>query len=172
MPITISITQANILTVLGNFLSAILPNTVAIIIGQQNRVPEPIGSDYVVMTPLFKERLSTNVDIYNGALLTETIEQDTEVTMQLDVHGPNSADNAQIISTLFRDEYATDFFTASGYNMAPLYADDPKQLPFTNGEQQVEQRWTIDAVMQVNPTITLTPQFAVHLGPTTIYDVI
>ena len=38
------------------------------------------------------------------------IMQPTEIVYQLDVHGPNSPDNAQTITTLFRDQYATDFF--------------------------------------------------------------
>jgi hypothetical protein len=36
--------------------------------------------------------------------------QSTKMTIQLDVHGPSSGDNAQIISTLFRDGFATAFF--------------------------------------------------------------
>jgi hypothetical protein len=62
------------------------------------------------------------------------IEQSTEVVIQLDIHGPNSADNTQVISTLFRDQYAVTQFSGSG--VTPLYADEPKQMPFINAEQQ------------------------------------
>lgn len=92
---------------------------------------------------------------------TEAIRQPTQVTMQLDVHGPNASDNAQTISTLFRDERATSFFAASGYDVAPFYADDPKQIPFVNGENQYEFRYVVDAVMQANQTVSnLAQQFA------------
>lgn len=215
--------QSAVLTALRSFLLAILPTGVEVIQAQDNRVPEPKAADFVTMTPLFQQRLSTNIDSFGdvsftgsiaGATLTvsavafgalsvnrqlfgagitsgtkvtalgtghggvgtytvdppqtvssermacgaETILQPTQVTVQLDVHGPNSADNAQTISTLFRDIYATTFFAASGVELSPFYADDPKQMPFVNENQQVENRWVVDAVMQANQTISDLPQ--------------
>lgn len=156
--------------------------------------------------------------------------QSTQMTVQLDVHGPSSGDNAQIISTLFRDDTATAFFQpatcnftgsiagtvltvaeiASGdvrplmqitgpgilattiisqqltgnpgdvgtytispaqnvtseamraipaFDISPLYADDPVQLLFENAEQQMEERYSISAVVQINPAIVLPQQF-------------
>lgn len=89
--------------------------------------------------------------------------QPTRVTVQLDVHGPNSAENAQTISTLFRDDFAVQAFKASGFDVAPLYVSDPKQLPFENENAQVENRWVIDAVMQSNQVIRAPQQFADEL---------
>jgi len=97
---------------------------------------------------------------------TKTVLQPTQVSVQLDVHGPNSGDNAQIITSLFFDPYATDAFQLSGYDVAPLYADDPKQIPFINAENQYEDRWVVTAYMQANPTITLPQQFADELETT------
>jgi hypothetical protein len=88
----------------------------------------------------------------------EDILQPTRVTVQLDVHGPASADNAQIISTLFRDSYGTDAFAALNAGVIPLFADDPKQIPFENEQKQIETRWVIDAVLQVNQTVAGLPQ--------------
>lgn len=100
---------------------------------------------------------------------SESITQHTEVTYQLDVHGPNSPDNAQTISTLFRDDFAVQQFLASGFDVVPLYADDPKQIPFINAEQQTETRWVIEAVMQANQTIAGLPQqFADQLEISTV----
>ena len=45
-------------------------------------------------------------------------------------------------------------------DLAPLYTSTPRQMPFDNGEQQVEERWVIDLCMQANVTITTTMQFA------------
>lgn len=93
---------------------------------------------------------------------TMTLLQEVQVTVQLDVHGPNSGDNAQIISTTFRDEFATDFFAglaAPLNSVSPLLADDPKYLQFINAEQQFEFRWSIDAQIQVNQTVTIPLQF-------------
>jgi hypothetical protein len=88
----------------------------------------------------------------------KTAMQPTEVTIQLDVHGPDSSDNAARISTLFRDIYAVDFIQAINPAISPFYADDPKQIPFVNDQNQYEWRWVVDARMQVNETISEIPQ--------------
>lgn len=109
--------------------------------------------------------------------------QEAQLDVQLDVHGPNSHDNTMIITTLFRDEYAVDQFATSGsaplgfpspkipgttpwqlnvsgYTaIAPIDADDPKQVPFQNAEQQWENRWVITARLQVNQIVTIGQQF-------------
>jgi hypothetical protein len=91
---------------------------------------------------------------------TEALLQPTEVVVQLDVHGPCSADNAQVISTLFRDDFAVQQFATSGFDVTPLYAEDPKQVPFINAEQAFEDRWIVDVHMQANQTIVVPQQFA------------
>jgi hypothetical protein len=222
---TLSLTKLQTLTALREFLLAVLPAGVEVIKAQDNRVPEPEGDDFIVITLGLRERLETNVNSYADAAFTGSIAgatmtitevalgalavgsillgnnlasgtvvtalvtgtggvgtytvspsqtvasqsiaagvksmlQGTRVTVQLDVHGPGSADNSQIITTLFRDEYATTAFAASGFDVTPLYADDARQIPFVNGEQQIEERWVIDMVMQCNPVITVPQDFA------------
>jgi hypothetical protein len=100
-------------------------------------------------------------------LASETIQagsknlmQPMKITMQVDVHGPNSADNSQIISTVFRDETGVETFDASGFGVEPIYCDDPRQAPFVNGEQQVEERWILTMAMQANPFVAIPQQFA------------
>lgn len=90
--------------------------------------------------------------------------QPTEVTIQLDVHGPSSTDNAQIITTLFRDSFATDFFSTLPYDVVPLYTNNRGQQPFINGEDQYENRWVIDCVMQANPVVMTGLQYADKLS--------
>jgi len=89
---------------------------------------------------------------------TASLTQPTEIAFQLDVHGPNSADNAQIISTAFRDEYAVEQFAFAGFPVTPLYADDPRQAPFFNAEQQYETRWVVEAVLQADQVVSGIPQ--------------
>lgn len=105
----------------------------------------------------------------------------TEWTIQLDVHGPNSANNAVIITTLWRDNYAVEQFAQfqaapPGWNqlppgggntlvfpfnaMAPLWVEDARQAPFINAEEQYENRWVIDAKLQTNQVVTVSQQFA------------
>jgi hypothetical protein len=104
-----------------------------------------------------------------------------EVDVQVDVHGPTSHDNSTIFTTLFRDQYAIDFFKTYGtappgfpagstgpfqlnaFNysaIGPLHADDPRQVPFFNAEQQWENRWIITARLQVNQIVSVPQQFA------------
>jgi hypothetical protein len=242
--------QSDVLTSLRGFLLFVLPFGTDVIEGLNNRVPGPIGPDYVVMTPITMKRLETNVDLYadcafvgytdgvttltvlqlqHGAIVighqlyptsmvlapalfvsaplrintdgtgtytlsgsapslpTQTMAsgvlfamQPTEVCVQLDVYGPNSFANSQIISTLFRDDFAIESFTSldvpappqwqdipSGgtisvpYNgIRPLYADDPRQMTQIFGEMQYELRWTVDAYLQANMIVTAPQQFA------------
>jgi len=203
----------------------VLTTGVEVIQAQDNRVPEPVGSDYLTMTPLRRARLATNVDTaadvtfvasIDGNTMTvtesqtgavaqgsrvfgpnvapgtvvqslgsgtggigtysvspaqevaseavaagtkETIES-VQLAAQVDVYGPNSGNFAQIVSTLFRDEYAVSLFAALSPAISPLYADDPRQLAFSDGEQQYENRWSIDVEMQVDETVIVPQQFA------------
>lgn len=86
--------------------------------------------------------------------------QKTKITIQLDIHGPNGADNAQVISTLMRDNYAVQAFEALNADVIPLLAEDPRQMAFMNAEQQYEDRWVIDAQVQANITVRAPLQFA------------
>ena len=92
-----------------------------------------------------------------------------QVRAQLDVHGPSSAENAQLIAVLFRDPFGTEFFSAINPAMSPLYVDGPRQAPFQNAEQQWEFRWSLDLQLQVDQTILGIPQqFADELVATPI----
>lgn len=90
--------------------------------------------------------------------------QPTKMTVQLDVHGPVSADNAQIISTVLRDDYGVTLFDPDVSGVTPLYADDPRQGPYRNEQQQIENRWMVEAVLQINPIVTVPQQFAGELS--------
>lgn len=226
-------TQSSIQVALRAFLLAILPAGVDVIEGQDNRVAEPQGADFVVMTTILQERLETNVDAYidcaftasvaatvmtvtaiqigsitvgnallgvgvtpgttitaqtsgpAGGIGTYTIApaqtvtsktlacgianivQPTKVTIQLDVHSANvtdAADMAQTIATLFRDSYATDFFADLGPDVTPLFADDPRQMPFLNAESQLETRFIVDVHLQANQAVTPPQAFADELA--------
>lgn len=245
MPIVVDVSDDDIFNVLGTFVADSLSLPAGTVIqGQGNRVAEPLADNFVIMIPLRRDRLATNVDsgadcafigttsgtvltvtqmllgkisppvqffgilvptgskitgqltgtlggvgtysitpaqttsdsaigsfnvggsaigIPNGALLacgSKNILQRTKVVVQLEVHGDKSADNAQILSTLLRDEYAYDFFQNINQNVSPLYADDPRQLPFTNDQQQTENRWVIECLLQANVTVQIPQQYA------------
>lgn len=112
--------------------------------------------------------MSQSVSSRTIAAGKQTFLQPTKVTIQLDVHGPNSADNAQTISTLMRDDYAVQAFQALNADVVPLLAEDPRQMAFNNAEQQYEDRWVIEAQLQANITITAPLQFADSIDLTVI----
>lgn len=217
---------SNSMTVGDATSGATLSTGVEVFEGQDNRVPEPISSDFVVFTLMRQERLETNVDLSvdakfvgnivnnlmtitevdlgeievgsnvfgvgvvnptvvtqfvsgSGGVGTYTVQplqntpqnsqvlaagvlnatQQTKLTFQLDVHGPNSYSFATIISTLFRDNFSFDFFQQLNVAVSPLYADDPHQAPFDNAEQQYETRWIVEAAIQVASTVAIPQQF-------------
>lgn len=233
--VQLSLTEDQTFIALRSFLVACLPAGTEVIQAQTNRVPEPAGTEFVLMTKSTRERISTNKDDYVDAVFTGSIAivsptstiltitavgfgalatgrtllgtniaantivlgqltgtpggigtysvsvpqniasqkiaagvmnslQPVKFTAQLDVHGEFSADNVHIISTLFRDEYGVELFKASGFDVTPLYASEARQLPFKNGEQQIETRWTMDVVMQCNPIVTVPQYFADQLN--------
>jgi hypothetical protein len=158
----IDTTEKGILTALRGFLAGVLAPGTPIIRAQVNRVPEPALPDFVLMTPLRRERQATNIDSweYDPDASSYYLLMKTEITYQLDVHGPASAENAQIIATVLRDGYAVDAFAASGLQIAPLYASEPHEMPFVNAESQVEMRWVLEACLAANITVTIPQQFA------------
>jgi hypothetical protein len=252
---SLNFTQDDALAALRSFLIGVLPQNIEVVTGQSNRVPEPVGPDFVIMTPLLRERLETNVHVYadcafnasigaNGTLsVTSMIHgsiqlgntlfgvgipsgiviasavtgsggvgdyalsgsigsvgsevmasgvafflNPTEFTVQCDVYGPSSADHAQVISTLFRDQFAVDQFAMfgsapPGYQyippggtvpekftaIAPLYCEDPRQMPFVSGEEAYELRWIVDCCLQCNFVVEAQRDFA---GAVRIYPLV
>jgi hypothetical protein len=239
MQLVVTPTQEQIQEALVAFLQSVLPSAVEVIEGQDNRVPEPEVTEYVLFTTVNRPRLSTNVDDYTDTFFTASITgtvmtvsdvdegdildgatvfgvgvaantkvvfpqvsgtpggagvynvsvsqtvssetmasgqltatQNTEIVVQLDCHSATvtgSADYAQTISTMLRDDYAVQNFAESGFAVFPLYADDPKQMPFINDQNQWETRWIVMAHLQANQTISgISQQFAAALKVQTI----
>jgi hypothetical protein len=167
MSATLSLTEAQTLAALRTVLIGLLPAGIEIIRAEGNRIPEPRGADFVVMTPMRRERLSTNIATWSdGALLapqvpgTRSDMQPSKVSVQLDIHGPLSADTTQIITTLFRSDVMFNAFAFTGVAVQALYADEAHQAPFINAEQQVEYRWVCDVTLQANPAVTSPQDFA------------
>lgn len=85
--------------------------------------------------------------------------QPTQVTVQVDVYGPDSGDYSQIITTAFRDEYGVQQLLSSGFDVTPLYADEANQTPLIDAEAQFEERWSTRCVLQCNPVVAVPQQF-------------
>jgi hypothetical protein len=93
----------------------------------------------------------------------QTVTMNAEVVLQLDFHSLapdySSGDNAQIVSTLLRDEFGVDFIAGVNPAIAPFYADDPKMMPFINDQSQIEWRWVLEARFQVVQTVSISQQY-------------
>lgn len=161
---TLSLTESNVLQALGTFLTAVLPTGTDIVVGQDNRVAAPTATNYAVMTPIMRTRLATNLTTYADGYPTDPeTRADTQATMltiQVDTFGPASGDNAQLIQTLLRSDWACDQFAGYDFDVTPLYTSEPRQMKFTNESMQVEQRWTIDVQLQANHVVTVPQEFA------------
>lgn len=162
MSVTLSFTQTDVYTTLRAFLLSILPSGTEVVRGQTNKVPEPASLNFVVMIPLMRNRLETTTTAYtdNGTGSNRSDVEPTQFTVQLDFHGPLAGDNVQIFTTLFRSDYATTQFATSGFDITPLFHSEPRQAPFINGEANYEQKWTVDAEMQINPIVSGVVQSA------------
>ena len=165
MPATIDLTEQAVFMGLRAFVLDVLPVTAANVVkGQANRVPMPVGPNFVVMTPTGRARLATNARTYvpsddpAPADGTRQTQQQTRLDIQIDVYGPAAAENVQIVATLLRDAYGCDFLRS--YLVQPLYQGDPRQMPLVTGEQQYLARWMLGATLQFNPTVSTSQQFA------------
>ena len=92
--------------------------------------------------------------------------QPMDVVYQCDIHGPNGNLYATAIQTVWRDARGCELLAeaAKPYTMVPLYADDPRMVPFANGESQWEDRWIVDLHTQVNFLVSLGQEFAESLA--------
>lgn len=153
----LSITRTMIITALRTFLSELAPGQ-RVIRTPVNRAAMPIGA-FVAMTPGKTFPLATpttTVDLLGG----RTIKRSSQFDCQIDCYGPDSGDLAELISMLFREQYAVEKFAATGLELAPLYASDARQMPIVTGEEQYVERWTFDLSLQFNPMVSTVQQSA------------
>lgn len=155
-----SVLDDTIMEALRTLLVAIVGPDVEVVQAQANRVPEPVAEDFILATPVNRNRLATNVETWAAGADPVTLDHSasTEVTVQLDIHGPNGADHAQAIVILLRSGWAVDQLAGTG--VTPLWATDGHQAPFVNAEKQYENRWVTTVGLQVTPTVSTPQDFA------------
>lgn len=168
---TPDITEDQLTTELRTFLVGLALTGVHpddVILAQINRVPEPKAENFVIMTPIGRRRLATNVETWSTvpdpAPPPDTLrmQRNTEITVQIDIHGPVSADNAATIATVWRSDYGCRVINPA--ICQPLYATDGHQAPFVNAEKQYEFRWVMTLVMQANMAVSTQTDFADSIG--------
>jgi len=125
--------QYDIFSSLHTALTAVLG--VEVIKLPSNNLPRPTG-DYATMTPLMIVRAGTNVTTDAATTRTDGYYADTQI--QLDFYGATSADMAAKIALLFRSDLLFS------YGLSPMFAGEPRQIPFLTGEKALIQRWSMD----------------------------
>lgn len=165
---SLSITNDDAVSALVAFIHDILPQLGVTNVrqGQDNRVPMPVGPNFVIIIPSARAQLATTTRDYRPTDGARDTTRSTRVEFEVNLYGPDSTDNAQIFATLFRDLYGCDQMKPTG--MQPLWCDDGRQLPLVDGERQYEQRWMVRASLQANPTVSTTQQFADSVAVTIV----
>lgn len=162
MALTVSITEQQVYKAIGDFVQSVLLAGLPVIQLPVNRTAMPPPSPgFVGMRASLQSRIMTNIDSWDLAAVNPAaidIMQAVRVSMMLECYGPTAWDWAVILSTVLRDEYGITALAPSG--VAPLYADDPRFAPLVAGEEQYENRWLVNAVLQYNPVISTPMQFA------------
>lgn len=161
MALTLSLTSVQVLTALQAFLMTVtgLPME-QIIDAQDNRVPMPKGT-FISMTSLLESELSVPSSTFTKTGTTEAVNSRLMWICQLDCYDDDSAqDLATAIKAVIRTPYCVDQFKLSGFDMAPLYATDPRNTNMLNGENQFNDRWTFEFHAQINPVIQTPMQSA------------
>lgn len=155
-----SITDDDVYTALRLFILAILPDLGPenVLLGPMNRVPMPPGPNFVIMSPTDRGALATTVRQYLPDDGERHTTRSTRVGCFVNFYGDDATDNGQIFNQLFRDMYGCDFMRP--YFVQPLWCDDGRQAPLIDSEKQYAQRWVIRTVMQINPTVSTSQQFA------------
>lgn len=151
----------DVYTTVRAFLLSIVPAGVEVLQGLQNRVtlPAPLPG-FIIMQAINLVRLRTNEDtwdITDPAPTGLSISNALQVTLQLDCYGPDSGNWAAMINSLWRDSVGVD---AMAPTCAPLYADNARLVPLVDGEEQYEERWSVTAELEYNPTTVTLQDFA------------
>lgn len=137
------------------------PTQAYIFKGFQNITATPgDGSSYIVISPGVKVRTSQGSRTYDTTAGTLTVKRNTTYYYQVDAFGPLAPDYADIVTVTWNSMYAATATVDAGAPFQVLYADEPVQLNFTNGELQYEQRFSSKLYLQVNQAVTLPQQFA------------
>ncbi|WP_447921066.1 phage neck terminator protein [Achromobacter aegrifaciens] len=165
MSVQISITESQLVEDLVAFFRTLVDCEV--VRGLPNWVPTP-ARECIVITPLAALGLSLPAMTYadpSPAAGTRTMTQATQWSARVEGYGVRAQDLALTLSIALRSQYGCEFLGSLG-RVQPLYTGELKQLPFESAESLTFERWSFDAVLQFNPSITVPQQFAdqLHVG--------
>jgi len=159
MGLSVTPTVDQVVQDVRTFILAVVPANVPVVQGITNRTPMPAPSPgFVVITPLYQERLSWNINTYSASPFPTTQQelQPVRMDLQIDLYGTDAGSWAAMLTTLWRDDFAVNLMV----NSQPLYMDEARMIPLMNAEAQWEQRWSLTATLQFNPVVSPAQTFA------------
>jgi hypothetical protein len=142
------------------------PDRLNVFKSNQNMTATPSGN-YAVIQPGVRLRQNQGVRTYDPVGGFQNVERSTTYYYQVDCYGPLAPDWADTFAIAWRSLWGCDNNVAAGI-FTPLYADEPVQLNFDNGEQMYEQRFCIKLYAQVNQQVSLPQDFFTQVPPTTL----
>lgn len=149
--LSLLVTNAMVHKVVRDYIKSIVP-TQRVLRTPVNRATMP-NAPYVTFAPGARRPLATNVsfDVSGGRI----VKREEQMTFQIDCYGEGSSDVAETLNVLYRDPYACELFEESGVDVAPLFAGDVMQAPFTNDANQYEERYTFTIDLQINSRVAV-----------------
>lgn len=170
MSLTVAPTLQTFYAALASFIATVtgLPAS-NVVQGLPNRASMPLPG-FVMFQAVNRRRLRFNIDTFDTTdsdPTQSTIEEGLELTVQIDCYGPQSTDAtvgacdwANMLSATLRDAYGCSFFEAVLAGCDPLYADEARMSPLVDGEDQYEERWSLDARFQLDVVTTIPQGYA------------
>jgi hypothetical protein len=128
-----------------------------------NMTATPLGT-YAVVQPGVALRQNQGVRTYDPVTLKQNVERSTTYYYQVDCYGTSAPDWANTFTIAWRSLWGCDNSPKPGI-FVPLYADEPVQLNFDNGEQNYEQRFMTKLYAQVNQIVGLPQDFFTQVPP-------
>lgn len=155
----IDYTIDNIIDTLADFIEPICGKIQQ---AQVNRIPMLKG-EFCILTPLKPKRLSTtkeiNQDTGNPSDSTMGYTEVSQLDIQVDIYGPNAADRAVTLETIFTSDYAYQKIKSIDNRLAPLYSSDAFNSAMINGEHQYQERWTLTITVQPHITVSFPQDY-------------
>lgn len=173
MTYTLTTSDTTVFTALRSFILDALGSSVTEVVRTPtNRVPLPNTFPFITMSSVMREQLAWPIVAISDPATqpqTQGLTMSTRYVIQIDIFGQTAGDLIHLLHTAFQSSTSFDFFaTLIPQGVYPLYADDPLQSGFADGEREIENRWTMRVNLQYNATVTTSVQTASSVTATII----
>lgn len=136
-----------------------------IIWGNQNDISLPATDDFILFSPLYAIRHGTGEEQYDPVAGTITLSETIEIPVQIDCYANTESGSdgmyafmrAQSLETVSRSVLGPMHFKKYGLNI--LYADNARNLTFTDEDSRLHPRWSVTIHLTVRSVIQTAQEF-------------